>query len=267
MDLLRPDLLALAWGLTAALMVALWLVQQRTRDAGIVDVGWTGGLGLSAATLAAFADAPLERRLLVAGLAGAWSLRLAIYLYFDRVHGREHEDGRYQAIRASWGAAAPWKFFLFFQAQALSVAILAIPYAVAITNPRGELGLPDWIGAGLLAAAVLGESAADRTLARFRADPANRGRTCREGLWRYSRHPNYFFEWLQWWAWVPMAWGSPIAWASLGSPAVMLWFILKVTGIPPTEARALVTRGDDYREYQRTTSAFIPWFPRGRAAA
>jgi steroid 5-alpha reductase family enzyme len=262
MDLLRPDLLALAWGLTAALMVALWLVQQKTRDAGIVDVGWTGGLGLSAATLALFADAPVERRLLVAGLAGAWSLRLAIYLYFDRVHGREHEDGRYQAIRAGWGAAAPWKFFVFFQAQALSVAILAIPYAVAITNPRGELGLPDWIGAGLLLAAVLGESAADRTLARFRADPANRGRTCREGLWRYSRHPNYFGDAAQWWGlWLIAV--SAGGWWTVFAPAIMTFLLVRVSGVGLLE-RTIAERREGYEAYMRSTSAFIPLPPRDR---
>jgi steroid 5-alpha reductase family enzyme len=112
------------------------------------------------------------------------------------------------------------------------------------------------------ALAVVGESIADGQLARFRADPANRGRTCREGLWRYSRHPNYFFEWIHWWAYVPLAASS--AWwpATLAGPALMLFFILYVTGIPPTEERALLSRGDDYREYQRTTSAFFPWFPR-----
>jgi steroid 5-alpha reductase family enzyme len=261
--LLRPDLLGAAWAAAAVLMAVLWLVQRRTGDAGVVDVGWAAALGMAAVLLAVLVDAPLERRLLVAGLAGAWSLRLALHLWLDRVRGRP-EDGRYRRLRAEWGAAAPRNFLLFFQAQALLVAVLAVSYAVALTNPRGGLGAPDAVGAGILLLSVAGETAADRTLAAHRADPANRGRTCRAGLWRWSRHPNYFFEWLHWWAWVPVAWGSPAAWVAAGPPLLVLLLVLKVTGIPPTEARALETRGDDYRDYQRTTSAFVPWFPRER---
>lgn len=261
MGLLRPDLLLIAWGLSGVLMAALWAVQRRTGDAGVVDVGWSAGLGIAAVAQALLSGAPAERRVLVAVLAGTWSARLATYLYRDRVRGKE-EDGRYRKLRAEWGPAAQRNMFLFFQAQALSIGILSLPYVLALTNPRGTLGPADAAGACILVLAVAGESVADRQLARFRADPANRGRTCRAGLWRFSRHPNYFFEWLQWWAWVPLAWGSPLWWASLAAPAVMLYLILKVTGIPPTEARALETRGEDYRAYQRTTSAFVPWFPR-----
>jgi steroid 5-alpha reductase family enzyme len=261
MELLRPDLLLLAWGISAALMGVLWLVQRRTGDAGVVDVGWSAGLGMAAVAQALASDAPAERRLLVGALAGTWSARLAIHLYTDRVRGRE-EDGRYRKLRAEWGAAAQRNLLLFFQAQALSIGILSIPYVIALTNPRGSVGVPEIAGAALLVLAVAGETVADRQLARFRADPANRGRTCRSGLWRLSRHPNYFFEWLQWWSWVPLAWGSPLWWVSLSAPALMLWLMLRVSGIPPTEARALETRGDDYRHYQRTTSAFVPWFPR-----
>jgi steroid 5-alpha reductase family enzyme len=265
MDLLRPDLLLASFGLAALLMTALWFVQRRTGDAGVVDPGWTAALGLAAILQAALVEAPLERRLLVGGLAGLWAARLGIHLYRDRVRGRE-EDGRYRRLREEWGAAAQRNLFLFYQGQALSVGLLSVSYAVALTNPRGSLGPADAAGAALFLLALAGESAADAQLARFRADPANRGRTCRTGLWRTSRHPNYFFEWLQWLAWVPLSLGSPAWWASLLSPAAMLWLILKVTGIPPTEARALETRGDDYRAYQRTTSAFVPWFPRGSAA-
>ena len=257
----RPDLLAVCWGVAAALMAALWLVERARDDASLVDVGWAAGLGISALLLALLVDtAPAERRVLVAALAGGWSLRLSLHLYLDRVRGKP-EDGRYRKLRAEWGASAHRNFFLFFQAQALLVAILSVPYALALTTPRGALGPADAAAAVLVLVSVLGETLADRQLAAFRADPANRGRTCRAGLWRFSRHPNYFFEWLHWWAWPLLAWGSPVFAASLGAPALMLFFLLKVTGIPPTEARALETRGDDYREYQRTTSAFFPWFP------
>ena len=103
---------------------------------------------------------------------------------------------------------------------------------------------------------------ADRQLVRFKRRPESRGKTCREGWWRYSRHPNYFFEWLHWWSYVALAAGSSYWWVTLLAPAAMLHFLLNVTGIPPTEAQALASRGEDYRQYQRTTSVFIPWFPK-----
>ena len=107
----------------------------------------------------------------------------------------------------------------------------------------------------------MGESLADRQLSRFRENPVNNGRVCRVGLWKYSRHPNYFFEWLHWLAYIPIAVGSPLLPAMALAPALMLIFILFVTGIPPIEKRAVLSRGEEYRRYQRTTSSFFPWFP------
>ncbi|MGH8164637.1 MAG: DUF1295 domain-containing protein, partial [Rhodanobacteraceae bacterium] len=113
---------------------------------------------------------------------------------------------------------------------------------------------------------VFGETIADRQLARFRANPANDGKTCREGLWRYSRHPNYFFEWLHWFAYVALAIGSPLWWLALAGPVVMFVFLRFISGIPYTEAQALRTRGDDYRAYQHDTSMLFPWFPKHSTA-
>jgi len=110
--------------------------------------------------------------------------------------------------------------------------------------------------------AIGGESLADSQLAQFRSDPAGGGQVCRDGLWRYSRHPNYFFEWVHWWAYVAIGIAAPWGWLTIAGPVLMYSFITRLTGIPPTEARALVTRGDAYREYQRTTNAFFPGPPR-----
>ncbi|MGE5234824.1 MAG: DUF1295 domain-containing protein [Acidobacteriota bacterium] len=249
-----------SWLTVAVMMAVLWLVQKATDDAGIVDVGWSAGLGVIAVLAAFLLDADPSRRLLVALLAGVWSLRLAGYLLVNRVLGRP-EDGRYRTLRARWGAAAQRNFFVFFQAQAALDVVFALPFLFAMANPRPLLGVVDLLGIGVWTVAVVGEAMADAQLARFRSDPTNRGRTCRRGLWRVSRHPNYFFEWLHWWAYVALAFPGPGWWVALLGPALMLLFLFKVTGIPATEAQALASRGEEYRDYQRTTSVFVPWFP------
>lgn len=248
------------WTVLAVFFAALWAVQRRTRDASLVDVGWAAGLGFLAVLCAFTLPGEPARRALIGVMGGAWSARLAWHLYIDRVRGK-NEDGRYAALRASWGEAADRNFFWFFQAQGFLAAVLALPFA-ALSQKPGALGPLDAAGAALWLAAVSGEYAADRTLAEFRRNPANRGRTCRDGLWRYSRHPNYFFEWAHWLAYAAMLPGDWRVWVS---PALMLYFLLRVTGIPATEAQALRSRGEDYRRYQRETSVFFPWFPRRSA--
>lgn len=248
---------------SAVLMSALWMIQKRTGDAGIVDAGWSAGLGGAALLYALTSEGDAGRRLLLACCAGLWSFRLAAYLLFNRVL-KGPEDGRYQTLRARWGSRAQIHFFLFFQFQALLVVLFSVPFLVVSWNRRPGLDWIDMAGVGVWLAAIAGEWAADRQLAAFRADPGNRGKTCRRGLWRYSRHPNYFFEWIHWGAYVLWAWGSPWWWVALAGPALMLLFLYRITGIPATEARALESRGEDYRRYQQTTSAFFPWFPKER---
>jgi steroid 5-alpha reductase family enzyme len=254
-------MMLLGWLVVTAIMAGLWLVQRARRDAGVVDVGWAANLGLLAVLYAALGRGAAPHRVLVAVAAGVWSLRLAAYVYVNRVRGKE-EDGRYQTLRARWGAGAQWRFLVFFEVQGLLDAILSLPFLVIASNRAAGLNTWEYAGAALWLVAIGGEALADRQLARFRADPANRGRTCRVGLWRTSRHPNYFFEWLHWWAYVLMALTAAWWWVTLVGPAIMTFFLFKVTGIPATEAQALASRGDDYRDYQRTTSMFVPWFPR-----
>lgn len=256
-----PGQIALGWAAVALLLSAFWLYARAVRNATIVDLGWTLGVGLIAVLGAATGQGPWRPRVLVACLTGLWALRLAWHLYRDRLRGQP-EDGRYQALRARWGALANTWFFWFFQAQAFLAALFALPALLAMSRPGPDWRLSDGLGTAIWLAAVLGESLADWQLARFRHAPQNRGRTCRAGLWKYSRHPNYFFEWLHWWAYVAIAWPADWGWTAAFAPLLMLYFLFKVTGIPATEAQALTSRGDDYREYQRTTSAFFPWFPR-----
>jgi len=199
------------------------------------------------------------RRLLIGVMAGGWSLRLASYLLV-RVLSMP-EDGRYETMKRQWGAHAQRNLFAFFQVQALWSAMFAAPMLIAAGNAAAPLGWLDAAGAAVFVAALFGETTADRQLQAFRSRRANQGKVCRAGLWRYSRHPNYFFEWLHWWAYVFIGWQAPYGWATLCGPAAMLLFLFKVTGIPPTEANALRSRGDAYRDYQRTTSVFFPWPP------
>ncbi|MDZ7747605.1 MAG: DUF1295 domain-containing protein [Halofilum sp. (in: g-proteobacteria)] len=252
-------LLGLGWLAMAVIMAALWAVQWRTRNAGIVDVCWALGVGILGVAFAALAAGDPARRALIGACAGLWGLRLGGYL-LARVRA-EAEDGRYQALRRRWGARTQPCMFAFFQVQALWAVLFAIPMLVAAGNPA-PAGWADALGVAIWLVAVGGEVTADRQLARFRRDPANRGGVCSVGLWRYSRHPNYFFEWLHWWAYVAFGLAGPYGWITLMGPLLMLVFLLKVTGVPPTEARALESRGEAYRAYQRTTNRFFPGPPR-----
>lgn len=241
-------------------MAGLWRLSVARGEADVVDLGWTAGLGAAALFYAAALPVGLPaRRWLVAGMAAIWSGRLALHL-LGRVRS-PGEDGRYHDLRARWGEAARSRFFVFFQAQGVLVALLSAHFLVAMGASAASLGARDAVALGLWAIAILGEAIADRQLARWREDPSNRGRVCRVGLWKYSRHPNYFFEWMHWLAYVPLTWGTPWFPATFAAPALMLVTIVFVTGIPPTEAQALRSRGEAYREYQRTTSPFFPWFP------
>lgn len=245
----------------SAVMATLWLVSLQRHEADVVDLGWTAGLGLAALFYAGVVPVGLPaRRWLVAGMAAAWAGRLALHL-LPRVLDTG-EDGRYRELRARWGDAARRRFFVFFQAQGLLVAVLSLHFLAAMGASEAPLGARDGLALAIWAIAIAGEAIADRQLAAFRADPANRGRVCRRGLWRVSRHPNYFFEWVHWLAYIPLAWGTGwLLWMPV-APALMLVAIVFVTGIPPTEAQAIRSRGEAYREYRRTTSPFFPWFPK-----
>jgi steroid 5-alpha reductase family enzyme len=244
---------ALVW------MTILYGVRRLIRNAGVVDVGWAFGVGGLALALAFTGEGTPFRRLLLVILAGTWSFRLGYYLLTNRVIGAK-EDGRYRALLLSWGEKAERKLFMFYLAQAGLVILFAIPFLPAVNSSLPFGSIWDMFALFIWFVAVIGESIADRQLANWRRNAKNKGRTCREGLWRYSRHPNYFFEWLHWWAYVFLGVGAPWALLTILGPAVMLLFLFRFTGIPYTEAQALKSRGSDYALYQQTTSIFLPWF-------
>ena len=256
-------LLLIGAAAASALMLLLWLVQLRIGNASHVDVGWAYGLVGLAGLYALLGDGGVTQRVLVAGLGAVWGMRLGTYV-LGRVVGHP-EDGRYQELRRRWAPHAQRRFFVFFQAQAGFVAVFSVPFLL-VAQDGGDPSPLLWLGAALALACVAGETAADAQLALWKADPANRGTTARLGLWGWSRHPNYFFEWLHWVGWALAALGSPHGWIALAVPAFLLFLLFRVTGIPETEAQGVRSRGEDYRRYQREVSVFVPLPPKKRAA-
>jgi steroid 5-alpha reductase family enzyme len=256
----RWELWLLGWATAAALLGALYLVQLRSRNATAVDAGWAASLVAIAALCAALGPGALSHRVLIATIAGLENLRIAL-LVLRRLDGEE--DARYRELRRRWRERGREQrtFAVFYQAQAFVAAVLALPFVLAAFNPRPGLAWVEWAGAALWLAAATLERTADEQLRRFKADPANRGRTMRTGLWRYSRHPNYFFQTLTWLAYGLVALAAPWGWLGLLSYPLMLCLVLLVTGVKPAEEQALRSRGDDYRRYRRETSAFVPRFP------
>lgn len=245
--------------------VAVWNVYLRTGNAAWIDTVWAALVGLGALLHPFLAP---EARPVAWGIAlamAAWSYRLSLHL-FDRT-ASEPEDGRYAALRRVWierhgPDEVPGRFLRFYLLQALLATVLALPAALAARDPSASWSWWQFLSLSVAAVALVGAHLSDATLARFRADPGNRGRVCRDGFWRYSRHPNYFFEILLWTSFA--LYDTPFAHGTWGwtAPAAIAFFLVRVTGIPATEARALESRGDAYREYIRTTSALVPWFPR-----
>jgi steroid 5-alpha reductase family enzyme len=254
--------IAVVWSGASIVMLLGWLVQLRTRNAVIVDVIWAMCMGGSAVFYAMVGGGSLIARVGVAMLGGAWGFRLCLHLLARLLS--EHEDGRYHYLREHWHDNQA-KFLAFFQAQAVLIAVCSLPFFAVAQNPKEGMTFWCYAGVGIWVVSIVGETIADLQLTRHRHNPANRGRTCRSGLWRYSRHPNYFFEWLHWFAYVLLAIGTPLpVWAlTLLGPVLMLVSLCWITGIPYAEAQALRSRGEDYREYQRTTSIFVPWKSRG----
>jgi steroid 5-alpha reductase family enzyme len=244
------------------LMLLVWRSAVRIGNAGIVDIAWAAGFAPVVIGYAAAATGAVPRRALIALMVSIWSVRLAAYLYVRVRAHHPHEDRRYARLREQWGTQVNRNMLGFFQLQAALLALLSTPWLLICLNRQPGLQPLEWAGFVLWLAAIAGEALADRQLQRFKADPANRGAVCQRGLWRYSRHPNYFFEWLVWVAYFMMALASPWGWLTLYCPALMLYFLLRVTGIPLTEQLSLQAKGAAYAEYQRRTSAFVPWWPK-----
>lgn len=245
----------------SVLMALAWVVQQRTGNSGWVDTIWTYSLGLVGAWSAMFpADGHTftSRQWLVAILVALWSLRLG-----GHIAERSSEiknDPRYAAMAAEWGKDAPRQMFIFLQQQAVGSVPLVYAVFIAAHYPPASLRLQDYIGALILLIGIFGEAISDSQLKAFRSDPANKGKVCDQGLWRYSRHPNYFFEWFGWLAYpvIAIATDYGAGWVTLLAPLFMYFILVYVTGVPPLEKQMLQSRGNAFRNYQSHTSKFFP---------
>ncbi|GAT31635.1 steroid 5-alpha reductase family enzyme [Terrimicrobium sacchariphilum] len=251
-------------GINAAIlmMVVVWYIAKRLNNAGYVDAAWSYGFTFVIGVFALTGSGDTTRKLVLAAMVAVWSLRLGTHILLRLLKHHPAEDPRYAELREMFPKRPWFMFFGFFQLQAILIGILSIPFAISASNPAPALKPWEIAGVILFVVAFLGEIMADAQLAAFKRDPANAGKVCDAGLWRYSRHPNYFFEWLIWVAFFLYALGSPHGWVGIISPLLMLLFLTKVTGIPPAEAQSLKSRGEAYRDYQRRTSAFVPWLPR-----
>ena len=255
---LASSLLLKAWSLTAGLMFLLWLVQVRTKNASFVDIGWTVGLGLCATFYVFNVQGLFLRKMLLLVLVLLWCERLT-GLLIQRVIKDPSEDSRYRKIREDWKTGQNWKFFLMFQFQGLLDVILSWPFLLITLNSKPHMSGIEFFGIILSLCGLVGESVADDQLRVFKNIHANKGKTCDVGLWHYSRHPNYFFEWMIWVGYFVFALSAPFGLTAIIAPLLMIVFLLKVSGIPLAEAQALKTKGEDYRKYQASTSMFVPW--------
>ncbi len=253
-------LLVAAGGLFAAMTLA-WAIQQRTGRSGWIDTIWSIATGAAALTVIALADdGQMWRRVTAGILVALWSLRLAGHIGM-RTAGAE-DDPRYAALMEEWGRAAPARLFRFLQIQALASFVLVLSVYAAVLNPAPFPGMLDFAAIAIALVALAGEAIADAQLTAFRRAAHGRKAVCDIGLWRWSRHPNYFFEWLWWVAWPALAFsglgGGLVAVLSLLAPAMMYWLLVHVSGIPPLEQHMLASRGRAFSTYQAQVNAFFP---------
>jgi steroid 5-alpha reductase family enzyme len=251
-------LFAIASVLCLAAFALTWVLCVRLKNYGFVDAAFSYGVALLAPLYAFNGPGNLTRKICFSVVGVAWSLRLGTYLLLRIMRHHPSEDVRYEALRSIWNR--PWKFLLFFEMQAVLVLIFSLPFLFAAFNQEAKLNVLEVAGLAVAALALCGEATADLQMQRFKRNPCHKGRVCQIGLWNYSRHPNYFFEFMLWCGFAIAALPSPNGWVCVSCPLLMLYFLLRVTGIPLTEEYAVKSKGEAYREYQRTTSAFVPWF-------
>lgn len=243
------------------IMAGAWLVWRQSGNSGWIDMIWTFGLGGLGCGSALLSQTGSERRLIVGSLIVLWSLRLGLHIAHRTT--KIVDDPRYAMLAKDWGQDARRQMFWLLQKQALVSIPLAFSMLLAASNPAPGLRAQDIAAILIFAVAIGGEALADEQLRRFRAHPENKGSVCDTGLWGWSRHPNYFFEWLGWLAYPLFAidFGGDFPWgfAALAGPICMYWLLVHVSGIPPLEEHMLRRHGSKFHDYQSKTSAFFPY--------
>ncbi len=250
--------------ISSTMMLAIWIVARKIMNAGIVDVAWSAGFTLVTIYYCACGAGDLTQRWLICIMTAIWSMRLSLHLLNRVLKHHPIEDGRYAALRKEWGESAQRNLLIFFQIQALSISLLSVPMIACCQKQSSSLSFTDFAGILIWLTGVVGESIADKQLKQFSSDPQNKGKTCTLGLWNYSRHPNYFFEWIIWIGFFLFSLSSPLGIYTAFVPILMLHFLINVTGVKLTEEQASRSRAD-YKHYQQTTSAFVPWFKKGKS--
>lgn len=257
---------SLAFGLGLLGMLLLffvaWMWARRCDNYSLVDAAWAFGIGLTGVFWLIACGTGSVKHWVAGCLVATWSLRLGWHLQRRIRRAHPEEDARYVRLREVWTGRVASAFFWFFQAQAISVVLLALPFLLIVADPDDGWSVWESVGLAVTLIGILGEGLADRQMSHFKAGKPDPKAVCQEGLWRYSRHPNYFFEAIIWIGFFLYACGSDWGWATAYAPAMIIFLLLRVTGIPPTEAAAVLRKGDAYRRYQATTSPFIPWPPK-----
>src|SRR6187200_1869277 len=248
-------------GTMLAAVTLVWILSVRLRDASIADVCWGLGFVLLAWRYLILSPGATPRSWLVATLITLWGVRLSVHI-FRRNHA-QGEDPRYQAMRASHGPAFWWRsLFTVFWLQAAILWFVALPLLVAVRAARpAALTAVDGLGVVLFGVGFGFEVVGDYELERFKADPSNRGKVLDRGLWRYTRHPNYFGDATLWWGLYVIACATPYGWLTVLSPALMSFLLLRVSGVTLLEDGLKATK-PDYRAYIARTPPFFPWLPR-----
>jgi steroid 5-alpha reductase family enzyme len=262
LDLSFWSMIGIELAITISLMILVFAFAQKINNYSVVDAAWCQGFTILATfTLFAGHGYPV-RRILIFLTVAIWSKRLGFMLARRIYHHHPAEDGRYHELRKGYAPNVKRGFFIFYMIQGFSVVLLSVPFLLISQNEMPALSSLEIAGVYLWALSLFGERMADHQLAKFKQNPNNRGKTCQVGLWKYSRHPNYFFETCIWFSFYVIALGTPGTWFTIYCPLIMLVLVTKVSGIPPSEAQALKSRGEEFRAYQRRTSAFVPWFPK-----
>ena len=250
------------WACAAALagcLTPLWALSVRLRDSSIVDIFWGLGFVLVAWVTFAVAEGHLERKLVLAGLTTLWGIRLSVFLALRNLgHG---EDARYSAMRHRHGPSWWWRsFFIVFALQGVLLFVVSLPVQVAQHAEQPPLGALDALGALVTLTGVLFETLGDWQLARFRSQPENKGLIMTSGLWRFTRHPNYFGDFLVWWGLFVIACATANAWFTVVGPVVMSILLMRVSGV--TLLEKTMRKRPGYAEYAARTNAFFPWPPK-----